>query len=150
MKQLECENVRVELAILHAVETLPTKHQLAIQREKDGMDDDRRRMSAWIHDVKDSCDKNKKYMEEHLAEKEGHVPEMGGALDQTTHASTERPEDSSTEQDTTIDPRTDPVVEGSKVETCETVTPFTEGVPCSEIAGWTAEHQLYQLKLPLD
>ena len=175
------------------------------------MDDEPRRMTAWIQDVKDSCDKDKKYMEERMAEllkeKEARVHEVGGAPDRTTHASTERSED--TDRDATIDPPTGPVVEGSGAATSETVTPLTEDVPGSaamvetmttflqaqaeamaaharatavqqlpalppytgegkqaaddsferwierfreraEIAGWTAEHQLYQLKVHLD
>ena len=63
-------------------------------------------------------------MAELLKEKEAHVPEVGGVPDQTSHASTDKSEDSSTKQDTTIDPPTDLVVEGGRVETSETVTPL--------------------------
>ena len=103
------------------------------------MDDECRRMSAWIQDVKDSCDKDKKYMEECMSEllkeKEARVPEVRGAPDRTTHVSTERSDGSSTKWDTTIHTPTDPVVEGGGVERSETITPFTEGVPCSASYG---------------
>ena len=61
------------------------------------MNNEHKRMSVWIQDVKDSCDKDKMYMEECMAEllkvKEPRVPELGGALDRTTHVSTERSEE---------------------------------------------------------
>ena len=67
-------------------------------------------------------------MAELLKEKEARIPKVGGTLDRTTHASTERSEDGSTEQDATIDPPTGPVVEGSRAATSGTVTPLTEDV----------------------
>jgi chromosome segregation ATPase len=56
-QQLESERVQAELLHLCALERLRAEHQLAIQREKDAMDEERKRMSAWVQDVKDSCDK---------------------------------------------------------------------------------------------
>ena len=107
-QQLESERVQAELALLRALENLRAEQQLAIQREKDAMDAERKRMSAWIQDVKDSCDKNKKHLEERigalLKEKEARVPYVGGVTDRSTHASIERSEDSSTEHTTSDSP----------------------------------------------
>ena len=65
----------------------------------------------WIQDVRDSCDKEKKHLEERvgalLKEKEIHVPEVGGATDQSMYAPTEKSEDSTTEHTSTSDPPTD-------------------------------------------
>ena len=103
-QQLESERVQAELAMLRALEALRADHQLASQREKDAMDEERKRMSAWIKNVKDSCDKDKKYLEERigalLKEKEARVPDVGGAPDRSTHAPTERSGYSSSEHTT--------------------------------------------------
>ena len=112
-QQLESERVQAELTHLRALESLRAEHQLAIQREKDAMDEERKRMSVWVQDVKDSCDKEKKHLEERvealLKEKETCVPDVGGATDRSTHASTERSEDSTTDHTTPAsDPPTDP------------------------------------------
>ena len=53
-QQLESDCVQVELKLLCALENL---HQLAIQREKDAMDEERKRMSLWVPDVKDIYNK---------------------------------------------------------------------------------------------
>ena len=45
-QQLDNERVQAELAMLRALEALRTEHQLAIKREKDLMDDERRRMTS--------------------------------------------------------------------------------------------------------
>ena len=54
-QQLESECVQAELAMLRALEALRANHQLASQREKDAIDEERKRMSAWIKDVKDTA-----------------------------------------------------------------------------------------------
>ena len=114
-QQLESERVQaklVHLRALRALERLRAEHQLAIQRGKDAMDKEQKRMSAWVQDVKDSCNKEKGHLEARidalLKEKETHVPEVGGATDQSTHASTERSEDSSTTPASDPTPPTDP------------------------------------------
>ena len=45
---LESEEVQVERAQLRALESLRTENQLAIRREKDAMDEERKRMSAGL------------------------------------------------------------------------------------------------------
>ena len=144
-QQLESERVQAELAHLRALESLRAEHQLAIQREKDAMDEERRRMSAWVKDVKDSCDKEKKHLEERvealLKEKETRVPDGGGATDRSTHASTERSEDS-TAGHTTPAP-TDPGGGGatgtapppSTVTPTGTTTPSSGDAPRSATTG---------------
>ena len=222
-QQLESERVQAELALLRALENLRAEHQLAIQREKDAMDAERKRMSAWIQDVKDSCDKDKKHLEERigalLKEKEARVPDVGGVTDRSTHASTERSEDSSTEHTTSDSPPESGGGDGGGASETATppgtsspsdaTTPSTGEAPRStamvetmntflqaqaeamaaharataaqqlpalplytgegkqaaddgferwierfkeraKVAGWTTEHQLYQLKVHLD
>ena len=65
-QQLESERVQAELKLLRALKNLRAEHQLVIQREKDAMDEERKRMSAWVQDVKDSCDREKKCLEERI------------------------------------------------------------------------------------
>ena len=108
---LEREHVQAELALLRALKNLRAEHQVAIQREKDAMEEERKRMSVWIQDVRDSCNMERKHLEERvdavLKEKEARVPEVGGATDQSTHAPTERSEGSTTERMNTSNPPTD-------------------------------------------
>ena len=91
---MERERVQAELALLRALENLCVEHQVVIQREKDAMEDERKRMSAWIHDIRDSCDKER--VGALLKEKEARVPVVGGATDRMhrlrrVHLSTQVP-----------------------------------------------------------
>ena len=52
-QQLESERVQAELVHLRALKRLRAEHQLVIQREKDAMDEERKRISAWMQDVKE-------------------------------------------------------------------------------------------------
>ena len=230
-QQLESERVQSELAHLRALEKLRAEHQLAIQREKDAVDEERQRMSAWIKDVKDGCEKEKQHLEERIStltkEKEARVPE-GETATATPHAPTERSEDdpprsperehaarpeggdgdgggdrtstresaggsttpppSSTSTDaapgSTEEPRTATIVEtmtsflkaqadamaaharATAAQQLPALPPYTgEGKHAADdgferwverfrerakVAGWTPEHQLYQLKSHLD
>ena len=99
-QQLESERVQAELFHLRALEKLRAEHQSAIQREKDAVDEERKQMSAWIKDVKDGCNKEKKLLEERvltlMADKEARVPSGGETAAATPHAPTERAEDTPT------------------------------------------------------
>ena len=65
--------------LLGALENLHAEHQLVIQRE-DAMDEEQNRKLARNQDVKDSCVKDKKHLEERtgalLKEKEACVPDV--------------------------------------------------------------------------
>ena len=90
-QQLETERLQAEVKLLRALESLRDEHQKAIQREKDAMDEERKRMAEWIRDVKDGWEQDKRRWETTLAEKEAHGEKaVGGVSERTTHASTER------------------------------------------------------------
>ena len=56
-QQLESKHVQAELALLRALRNLRAEHQVVIQHGSDTMNEERKQMSAWIQNVKDSCDK---------------------------------------------------------------------------------------------
>ena len=105
------------------------------------MDEERKLMSAWIQDVKNSCDREKKHMEERicalLREQEAHVLDGGGAPERSAHVPTERPEDGSSEY-ALSDPPADPGGGGGGGDgggagdvalSSNTTVPSTEGAP---------------------
>ena len=74
--QLESERTQAELTRLRALEALRVEHHAAVQREKDAMDSERTRLSAWVQDVCDGCERDKKRLEERIAllEREREAP----------------------------------------------------------------------------
>ena len=92
-RDLENERLRADLAMLRALENLRSEHRDELEREKEQMKEERKRMEQWMNDVKESFQRDKEHMQKRIADlEEGprderpRVPVVGGVSASSTHA----------------------------------------------------------------